>query len=145
MSINKILYYYICSKCVLLSQTIGDKSFKITRRVHHSPLSSIISRKVFFLALVLVSWQASCSSWVMKPDFYIPTVLKVHPPICRITTHATMPGRLEYSIFYLCFTILIQMNCTWKMVHTVRVWTHYLSVMSPLPLPLDYGYLPNHS
>jgi hypothetical protein len=28
----------------------------------------------------------------------------------RITAHATMPGRLEYSIISHCFMLLIQMN-----------------------------------
>ncbi len=46
--------------------------------------------------LVLVSYQASCASLVMKLDFYKPTVFKVHPLISGITAHAPMPGRLEY-------------------------------------------------
>jgi hypothetical protein len=36
--------------------------------------------KFFCGSLVLVSWQAFISSFVMKLDFYKPTVLKVHPP-----------------------------------------------------------------
>jgi len=34
----------------------------------------------------------------MKRDFYMPTILKVHPPISGITAHVTMPGRLGHSI-----------------------------------------------
>ncbi len=73
----------------------------------------------FFWTLVLVSWQASCSSLVMKLYFYKPTILKVHPPISGITTHATLSGRLDHSIISFCFMLLIQMNGAWKMVPTV--------------------------
>ncbi len=52
----------------------------------------------FFWNLVLVSWQAFISSLVMKLDFYKPTVHKLHPPFCRITAHATVPGYFS-SIF----------------------------------------------
>jgi hypothetical protein len=41
-------------------------------------------------------------------------VLKVHPPICGITAHATMPGWLELSIISFCFMILIHMNSELK-------------------------------
>ncbi len=86
----------------------------------------------FCWTLVIVSWQASCSSLVMKLDFYKPTVLKVHPPISRITAHATIPGRLKHSIISSCFRFFIQMNGAWKMVSSVGVWTPYLSVMTAL-------------
>ncbi len=84
------------------------------------------------LTLVLVSYQASCSSLVMKMDFYKPTVFKVQPPISGITAHATMPGRLKYCISF-CSMLLIKMNGAWKMVSSVKVLTHNLSVMSLLP------------
>ena len=64
----------------------------------------------FCLTLVLVSWQASCSSLVMKLVFYKPTILKVHPTISGITAHATMQGRLEHSIISFLLQALIQMN-----------------------------------
>ncbi len=33
----------------------------------------------------------------MKLDFYVPTVLKVHPPVSGITPHATMLVRLAWG------------------------------------------------
>ncbi len=37
--------------------------------------------------------QLTCFHFIrMKLDFKKPTVLKVHPPFCRITAYATMPG-----------------------------------------------------
>ncbi len=41
---------------------------------------------LLFFPLVSVSWQAYNSLCTMQP------FLKVHPPICRITAYATMPG-----------------------------------------------------
>ncbi len=49
------------------------------------------------VAFLLISWQASCSSLVMNLDFYLPTVLKVHPPISGITAHAIMLVRLAWG------------------------------------------------
>ena len=50
----------------------------------------------------LVSWQAFISSLVMKPTFH-----KEHPPICRITAYATVPGSCmilrSIGIFWLNF------------------------------------------
>jgi hypothetical protein len=42
-----------------------------------------------------------------KAGFYKPTTLKVHPPICRITAHATVPG---YFSTILASMILLQIN-----------------------------------
>jgi hypothetical protein len=72
----------------------------------------------FVCTLVLVSWHASYSLFVMKLGFYKPTVLKVPLPISRITAHATRPGRLEHSMISFCFMLLIQINGAWKMVST---------------------------
>jgi hypothetical protein len=45
-------------------------------------------KKVFFVVVEL--WSAE--ALVMKLDFTgKPTILKFHPPICRITAHYTMP------------------------------------------------------
>ena len=39
------------------------------------------------------SWLADKLSFhPYKAGFYKPTVHKVHPPFCRITAYATMPG-----------------------------------------------------
>ncbi len=83
--------------------------------------------------LVLVSWQASCSSLAIKLDFYKPTVLKVHPPFSRITADATVPHWLEITSMFLLFHDLIQMNGAWKIVSTVGVLTQALSVLNLLP------------
>jgi hypothetical protein len=46
-------------------------------------------------------WSWSADKLHVHPyyeiGFYKLTVLKVHPPISRITAHAAMPGRLEHS------------------------------------------------
>jgi hypothetical protein len=40
------------------------------------------------------SWLADKLHFILSYEagFYKPTVLKVHPPFCRITAYATMPG-----------------------------------------------------
>jgi hypothetical protein len=42
-----------------------------------------------------------------EAGFYKPTVLKVHPPYCRITAYATMPGLFPPNF---CSRLLIQMD-----------------------------------
>ncbi len=95
-------------------------------------------RTYFFWTLVLVSWQPSCSSLVMKLDFYKPTVLKVHPPIRWITALATMPGRLEHSIIFF-WLHAIDPN-EWKMVFTAgsgfEPRTFQSSALKSRPWPL---------
>jgi hypothetical protein len=49
----------------------------------------------FFFFVGIWSWLVDKLSFhplVMKLDFYKPTVRKLHPPLCRITAHATVPG-----------------------------------------------------
>jgi hypothetical protein len=72
--------------------------------VHLALLHYLIKLVAFFWTLVLVSWQASCSS-LYEAGFYKPTILKVHPPVNGITAHATMPGRLEHSMISFCFML----------------------------------------
>jgi hypothetical protein len=63
---------------------------------------------LFCWILVLVSRQALISSLPSyEAGFYKPTVLKLHPPFCRITAHATVPG---YFSTILAFMLLIQIN-----------------------------------
>jgi hypothetical protein len=47
-----------------------------------------------FFFVGLWSWSADKLHFThsYEAGFYKPTVLKVHPPICRITAYATMPG-----------------------------------------------------
>jgi hypothetical protein len=46
----------------------------------------------FFLAFGPGQLTNFISSFIYEAGFYKPNVLKVHPPICRITAYATMPG-----------------------------------------------------
>ena len=46
-----------------------------------------------FFFVVIWSWLATSFSFhPYEAGFYKPTLLKVHPPFCRITAYATMPG-----------------------------------------------------
>jgi hypothetical protein len=74
--------------------------------------SVILFVKDFFVLVGLWSWSAdklSLHPFVMKLDFYKPTILNVPPPISGITAHATMPSYLEHSIIS-SDPALIQMN-----------------------------------
>jgi hypothetical protein len=64
----------------------------------------------FFFFFGFWSWLADklfISSFSYEAGFYKPTVLKLHPPLCRITAHATVPG---YFSTILAFLLLIQIN-----------------------------------
>jgi hypothetical protein len=63
--------------------------------------------RFYFWNFVLVSSQAFISSFSYEAGFHKPTVLKLHPPLCRITAHATVPG---YFSTILAFMLLIQIN-----------------------------------
>jgi hypothetical protein len=47
---------------------------------------------IFFVRIW--SWLADKLNFILSYEagFYKPTVLKVHPPFCMITSYATMPG-----------------------------------------------------
>ena len=75
---------------------------------------SVIRLLTFFFFFFLLGFGPGqltnfISSIVYEVGFYKPTVLKVHPPICRITAYATMPG---YFFPDIMVTWLIQMNGT---------------------------------
>jgi hypothetical protein len=46
----------------------------------------------FFVGIC--SWLADKLHFILSYEagFYKPSILKVHPPFCRITAYATMPG-----------------------------------------------------
>jgi len=48
----------------------------------------------FFFFVGILSWLADKLHFILSYEagFYKPTALKVHPPFCRITAYATMPG-----------------------------------------------------
>ncbi len=106
-------------------------------------LVGVIAQTFLFIfcgSLVLVRWQAFMIFLVMKLVFYEPTVLKAHPPFCRITAYATMLGQFPLN---LCFHALIQMNGAWKMVSTVgglnpRPLNHESSALTTRPWLLVY-------
>jgi hypothetical protein len=62
---------------------------------------------MFYFFFVLFFWFFGPGHpLVMKLNFYKPTILKIHPPICGITAHATMPGGLEHSNISFCSMLL---------------------------------------
>ncbi len=100
--IVRCLSYY-CRKFDVKTRYKLDFNYKFTRTFSmyikswdfsHIVMKGLVwRRKLFFCgSLVLVSWQAFISSLSYEAGFYKPTVLKVHPPFCRITAYATMPG-----------------------------------------------------
>jgi hypothetical protein len=47
----------------------------------------------FFFFVGIWSWLVDKLSFhPYEAGFYKPTILKFHPPFCRITAYATMPG-----------------------------------------------------
>jgi len=71
-------------------------------------------KRYFYIYIFFVgfwSWLADKLHFILsyKAGFYKPTVLKFHPPLCRITAHATVPG---YFSTILAFMSLIQINGT---------------------------------
>jgi hypothetical protein len=76
---------------------------------HLCNYSSISMNIAFFFLLDFgLSWLTSLQFIQYHvAGFYKPTIPQVHPPICRITAHATMPGS---SFPQFLFQALIQMN-----------------------------------
>ncbi len=119
------------------------KSFHLHKITLNS--TSVLCFFVLFCCwiLVLVSWQAFISSFSYEAGFYKPTVLKLHPPLCRITAHATVPRYFS--------TILVSFFWSKLMVHDI--WSLQRgrdSNSRPLghessPLPLDHSVLPGTS
>jgi hypothetical protein len=50
--------------------------------------------KIVFFLVGIWLWLADKLHLILfyEAGFYMPTVLKVHPPFCRITAYATMPS-----------------------------------------------------
>jgi len=56
--------------------------------------NGIIQPSDRFFLVGIWSWLADKLHFILSYEagFYKPTILKVHPPFCRITAYATMPG-----------------------------------------------------
>ncbi len=91
----------------------------------------------YYFFVEIWSWLADKLHFILSYEvgFYKPAILIVHPPFCRITPHATMPGYFPLNI---CSRLLIQMNDAWKMVFSVgglnpRALSHESSALTTRP------------
>jgi hypothetical protein len=76
-------------------------SFNISiSELKYNTLFNRTSQLTTFLDFGLGRLTSSMLILIYEAGFYKPTILKVHPPISRITAHVTMPVRLEHSIIY---------------------------------------------